>query len=42
MVVAWNRPTKAIIHTQAITENVANELARLPKGKELFAVVKAN
>ncbi len=42
MVIAWNRPTKAIIHTQAITENVANELARLPKGKELFAVVKAN
>ncbi|WP_165004228.1 MULTISPECIES: alanine racemase [unclassified Enterococcus] len=42
MVVAWHRPTKAVIHTQAITENVANELARLPEGKELFAVVKAN
>ncbi|MBF8807300.1 MAG: alanine racemase [Enterococcus lacertideformus] len=42
MVVAWHRPTKVIIHTKAITENVKNEIARLPKGKELFAVVKAN
>lgn len=42
MVVAWHRPTRVIIHTKAITENVKKELARLPKGKELFAVVKAN
>ncbi len=42
MVVAWHRPTKAVIHKKAITENVANEVARLPQGKELFAVVKAN
>src|SRR5699024_11922025 len=42
MVVAWHRPTRAVIHTKAITENVKNEVDRLPKGKELFAVVKAN
>ncbi|MEY8446535.1 alanine racemase [Enterococcus ratti] len=42
MVVAWHRPTRVIIHTKAITDNVKNELARLPEGKELFAVVKAN
>ncbi|EOL42627.1 alanine racemase [Enterococcus phoeniculicola] len=42
MVVANYRPTKAIIHTQAIQENVANERKRLPKETELFAVVKAN
>ncbi|EGP4891299.1 alanine racemase [Enterococcus faecium] len=42
MVVAWHRPTKAVIHKKAITENVANEVARLPQGKELFAVIKAN
>lgn len=42
MVVAYHRPTKAIIHKDAIKENVANELARMPEGKELFAVVKAN
>lgn len=42
MVVAWHRSTRAMIHKKAITENVANEVARLPKGKELFAVVKAN
>lgn len=41
MVIAWHRPTKAIVHKQAITENVANEIARL-NGKELFAVVKAD
>ncbi|MGM9902710.1 alanine racemase [Enterococcus sp. 10A9_DIV0425] len=41
MVVAWHRPTKAIIHKKAITENVANEVSRL-SDKELFAVVKAN
>ena len=29
MVIAWHRPTKAIVHKQAITENVANEIARL-------------
>ena len=42
MVVAWHRPTRAVIHTKAITENVKNEVDRLPKGKELFAVVNAN
>lgn len=42
MVVAYHRPTKAIIHKEAITANVANEYAKLPEGKELFAVVKAN
>ena len=40
MVVAWHRPTKAVIHKKAITENVANEVARLPQGKELFAVME--
>lgn len=42
MVVSYHRPTKAIIHTKAITENVRQETARLKKGTELFAVVKAN
>ena len=42
MVVANYRPTKAIIHTQAIQDNVANERKRLPEETELFAVVKAN
>ncbi len=30
------------LYIKAITENVANEVASIPKGKELFAVVKAN
>lgn len=42
MVSGNHRPTKLIIDTQAITENVSQEVARLPKGRELFAVVKAD
>lgn len=42
MVSGSHRPTKLIIDTQAITENVSQEVARLPKDRELFAVVKAN
>jgi alanine racemase len=42
MTVGWHRPTKLIIDTQAITENVLNEVKRLPEETELFAVVKAN
>lgn len=37
-----HRPTRIIVHKKAIQENIANELARLPKSRELFAVVKAN
>lgn len=42
MITSYHRPTKAVIHTEAIKENVANEVKRLPEGKELFAVVKAD
>lgn len=42
MAVGWHRPTKLVIDTQAITENVCNEVKRMPEGTELFAVVKAN
>ncbi|MTD38367.1 alanine racemase [Erwinia sp. CPCC 100877] len=42
MTVGWHRPTKLIIDTQAITENILNEVKRLPEETELFAVVKAN
>ncbi|MBL1223566.1 alanine racemase [Enterococcus sp. BWR-S5] len=42
MVSGSHRPTKLIIDTQAISENVSQEVARLPKESELFAVVKAN
>lgn len=42
MVSGIHRPTKIIVDTQAITENVSQEVARLPKDRELFAVVKAN
>lgn len=42
MSVSYHRPTQAIIHTTAITENVANERKRMPKEQDLFAVVKAN
>lgn len=42
MVVSLHRPTKAIVHMQAITENVANEIQRMRANQELFAVVKAN
>lgn len=42
MAVGWHRPTKLVIDTQAIKENVSNEVKRMPQGTELFAVVKAN
>lgn len=42
MVASIHRPTRIIIHNQAIINNVANEIKRLPQGRELFAVVKAN
>ncbi|WP_086314188.1 alanine racemase [Enterococcus sp. 7F3_DIV0205] len=42
MAVGWHRPTKLVIDTQAIKENVCNEVKRMPQGTELFAVVKAN
>jgi len=42
MVVARHRPTKAIIDTAAITENIQNERKRLANDTALFAVVKAN
>ncbi|MCB5952116.1 alanine racemase [Enterococcus sp. BWT-B8] len=42
MVTGHHRPTRLLIDTQSIIENVANEVARLPKGRELFAVVKAD
>ena len=42
MAVGWHRPTKLVIDTQAIKENVWNEVKRMPQGTELFAVVKAN
>ncbi len=42
MAVGWHRPTKLVIDTQAIKENVYNEVKRMPQGTELFAVVKAN
>ena len=42
MVTGYHRPTKIWIDTQKIANNVANEVARLPQGRELFAVVKAD
>lgn len=42
MAVGWHRPTKLVINTQAIQENIYNEVKRMPQGTELFAVVKAN
>ncbi|MFR3684014.1 MAG: alanine racemase [Enterococcus sp.] len=42
MVVTYHRPTRAIIHRNALRENIKNEIDRLPKGVELFAVVKAD
>ncbi|MDT2600740.1 alanine racemase [Enterococcus hulanensis] len=42
MVVTYHRPTRAIIHRKALRENIKNEIKRLPKGVELFAVVKAD
>ncbi|MGG5343118.1 alanine racemase [Enterococcus sp. AZ192] len=42
MVVGWHRPTKLVIDTQAIKQNVRNEIKRMPSSTELFAVVKAN
>lgn len=42
MAIGWHRPTKLIIDTTAIKENVLNEVNRLPEDVELFAVVKAD
>ncbi|MEG2644601.1 MAG: alanine racemase, partial [Enterococcus sp.] len=42
MVVTYHRPTRAIIHRKALRENIKNEVDRLPKDVELFAVVKAD
>ncbi|MGC6767371.1 alanine racemase [Enterococcus sp. LJL51] len=42
MVTGYHRPTKLIIDRQAIIDNVAGEVAKMPTDKELFAVVKAN
>lgn len=42
MVASIHRPTRIIVHNDAIIQNVANEIKRLPQGRELFAVVKAN
>lgn len=42
MAIAYHRPTKAIIHTEAIEKNVRQEVLRLGGEKELFAVVKAD
>lgn len=42
MAIGWHRPTKLMIDTTAIKENVSNEVKRLPDDVELFAVVKAN
>lgn len=42
MVVTYHRPTRAIIHRSAMRKNIEHEIARLPKGNELFAVVKAD
>ena len=42
MVVTYHRPTRAIIHRNALRENIKNEIDRLPEGVELFAVVKAD
>ncbi|MDH6364882.1 alanine racemase [Enterococcus sp. PF1-24] len=41
MVTSYYRPTKAIIHKERITYNVASALQKLPAGTELFAAVKA-
>lgn len=42
MAVGKHRPTRLLIDTQAIKDNVRNQLKRMPNGTELFAVVKAN
>lgn len=42
MVVTYHRPTRAIIHKKALSENIKNEIKRLPESVELFAVVKAD
>lgn len=42
MVASIHRPTRIIVHNEAITQNVKKEIDRLPEGRELFAVVKAN
>lgn len=42
MTIGWHRPTRAVVRLQAITNNVAQEVARLTDDTELFAVVKAD
>lgn len=42
MVVTYHRPTRAIVHRNALRENIKKEIDRLPNGVELFAVVKAD
>ncbi|BCA86557.1 alanine racemase [Enterococcus saigonensis] len=42
MVTSIHRPTKAIINLSAIAQNIKNVLQQLPKGTNLFAVVKAD
>ncbi|MDR2833997.1 MAG: alanine racemase [Streptococcaceae bacterium] len=37
-----HRPTRVIVSPQAIKNNIEKELAHIPKGMEVFAVIKAN
>ncbi len=42
MVESLHRPTRIIVHNEAIRQNIKHEIERMPQGRELFAVVKAN
>lgn len=42
LITSYHRPTKAIIHLQAIQKNVAQAVEKLSSETELFAVVKAD
>lgn len=42
MITGWHRPTRVVVHTKRITDNVRWQLSQLPQGTEIFAVVKAN
>lgn len=42
MTVGIHRSTRAVVDCQKIKNNIQREIERLPKGCELFAVVKAN
>lgn len=42
MVESLHRPTRIIVHNDAIRQNIKQEIDRMPAGRELFAVVKAN